>query len=178
MFLAYECAFCALVWRHALDTAPQDLDWLVVLGARVLDGVPGRTFAHRLNFARAYLAANPRTRCVVCGGQGSDETVSEARAGADYLLMRGIDSCRILLEDKSYSTAQNISNAMAFVNADTETVGVVTSSYHVARSLAIARKAGMRRVCGVSVGSTERFPLHDMVRESFAWAKDVLAGNA
>ncbi len=178
LLLVYECVLCALVWRHAHDTAPQDLDWILVLGARVEDGVPGRTFARRLDAAHAYLVANPRTRCVVCGGQGSDETVSEARAGTDYLLARGIDGGRVLLEDKSRSTTQNLGNAAEFVEAKGETVGVVTSNYHVARSLAIARKAGMRHVYGIAVKSAEPLPLNDMVRESFAWAKDVLAGNA
>ena len=38
---------------------------------------------------------------------------------ADYLVKRGIDSGRIILEDKSTTTAQNLTNSMKLISADT-----------------------------------------------------------
>ena len=177
-FAAYELLAGAAVKRHIDDKAAAGLDYVVVLGAQVLDGKPGRTFAVRLDAALAYLSENPRCCCVVCGGQGPNEGVPEANAGCDYLVERGIDRERILLEANSHNTAQNLRAAAELVDPENDAVGIVTHNSHMARSLAIARKVGMKHVSGITVESDERFPLNDIVRETFAWAKDFLCGNA
>lgn len=177
-FAAYELLVGAAVGRHFNDTAAPGLDYVVVLGAQVLGGKPGRTFAVRLDAALAYLSENPRCRCVVCGGQGPNESIPEAHAGCNYLVERGIDRERILLEASSHNTAQNLRAAAELVDPENDAIGIVTHNYHMARSLAIARKAGMKHVSGIAVECDERFPLNDIVRETFAWAKDFLCGNA
>ena len=177
-FAVYELLAGAAIGRHFDDKARPGLDYVVVLGAQVLDGKPGRTFAVRLDAALAYLSENRRCRCVVCGGQGPNESVPEANAGCDYLVERGIDRVRILLEANSHNTAQNLRAAAELVDLENDAIGIVTHNSHMARSLAIARKAGMKRVSGITVKSDERFPLNDVVRETFAWAKDFLCGNA
>ena len=178
VFLAYELVFAALVMRHYHDEAPAGLDYAVVLGAQVFEWGPGRTLTNRLDVALAYLAENPQARCIACGAQGSNEPTTEARAEADYLEARGIVRGRILLEDRSHSTAENLRNAAAMIDAQHDAVGIVTSDFHVARSLAIARKAGIAHAFGMSAPAVSRFPLNNIVRESFAWAKDILSGNA
>ena len=177
-FAAYELLVGAAVGRHFNDRAAPGLDYVVVLGAQVLDGGPGRTFAVRLDAALAYLSENPRCCCIVCGGQGPSESIPEAIAGCDYLVERGIDRERILLEANSHNTAQNLHAAAELVDLENDAIGIVTHNSHMARSLAIARKAGMRHVSGITVESDERFPLNDIVRETFAWGKDLLCGNA
>ena len=62
---------------------------------------------------------------------------------ADYLVKRGIDSGRIILEDKSTTTAQNLTNSMKLISADTinhaldsnttNTVGILTNDFHMFR---------------------------------------------
>ena len=178
LFVAYEVVVGVAIARHYHDKAAPALDYVVVLGAQVLDGKPGRTFSRRLNAACSYLAENPHARCIVCGGQGPNESASEALVGRNYLVAHGIESERILIEDNSYSTAQNMHGAAKLVDAQHDEVGIATNDYHVARSLALARKAGFVHASGIAVKSYERFPLNNIVRESFAWAKDILTGNA
>lgn len=178
LFAVYEIVVCAAIARHYRDKAAPGLDYVIVLGAQVLDGKPGRTFSRRLDAACAYLAESPHARCIVCGAQGPNESAPEAHAGRDYLVERGIASDRILLEDRSYNTAQNLRHATELLDARHDAVGIVTNNYHAARSLALARKAGFMYASGIAVRSHERFPLNNIVRESFAWAKDALSGNA
>ena len=178
LFVVYEIVFAVLVMRHFHDKAPAGLDYVAVLGAQVFEWGPGRTLTNRLDVARAYLDENPQCRCIACGAQGSNEPVTEAQAEADYLVARGIARSRILLEDRSHSTAENLRNAAAMIDAGHDTVGIVTSDFHVARSLAIARKAGIAHAFGMSAAAVSRFPLNNIVRESFAWTKDILSGNA
>jgi hypothetical protein len=84
----------------------------------------------------------------------------------------------LLLEDRSHSTAQNLYFAAELIDPLHDSVGIITTDYHMARSLALARKAGIAHVSGITVKSFELFPLSSIVRESIAWAKDILLGNA
>jgi uncharacterized SAM-binding protein YcdF (DUF218 family) len=64
------------------------------------------------------------------------------------------------------------------IDAAHDSVGIVTSNFHVSRSLGIARKAGIAHAFGMPAAAVSLFPLNNIVRESFAWAKDILSGNA
>ena len=92
---------------------------VVVLGAKVkADGSPSRILKNRLDTAAALLEQEPRLLCVVSGGQGDNEPVSEARAMALYLEERGIDPGRILLEDRSRNTRGNLANTSALLKEE------------------------------------------------------------
>lgn len=177
LFIVYEVVFAVFVLRHFRDEAPAGLDYVVVLGAQVFERGPGRTLANRLDVACAYLAENPQTRCIACGGQGANEPMTEARAEADYLVELGIPRDRILLEDRSHSTSENLRNAAAMIDAEHDAVGIVTSDFHVFRALAIAHKAGIAHPFGMAADAVSRFPVNNVVRESFAWIKDILSGS-
>ena len=104
--------------------------------------------------------------------------MTEAQVEANYLEACGIARDRILIEDSSHSTAENLRNAAAMIDAEHDAVGIVTSDFHVSRALAIAHKAGIVHPSGMAADAVSRFPLNNVVRESFAWAKDILSGNA
>lgn len=58
---------------------------------------------------------NDNTILVLSGGQGNGEDVSEAQAMYDYLVQKGVDKSRLLLEDKSTSTVENIEYSMRII---------------------------------------------------------------
>lgn len=149
------------------------LDYIVVLGAQVREDGPGSILTRRLAVALTYLQDNPDTVCVVSGGQGSNEPWSEARGMADWLIARGIPAERIVLEDASFSTDQNLKKCRALIPNDA-TVGIVTNNFHIFRALKIAEKYGFRDVCGMSAGMSPWFIPHNMLREFFALCKFVL----
>ena len=172
-FALYELVTHALILRHFHDAPGPGLDYAIVLGAQVFDSGPGYTLVTRLDAACAYLSANPQTYCITCGGQGRNEPMTEACASAEYLIERGIDSARIVREESSHSTFQNLSNAVALVDPMHDSVGVVTNDYHLFRALLLARKAGFVRPVGIAAKAPARFPVNNTVRESFALAKDL-----
>lgn len=86
----------------------KELDYIVVLGAQLKTTGPSRVLQYRLDTAYEYLTAHPDTKVIVSGGQGSNEPASEAQGMCDYLVKRGIEPDRIILEDKSVNTEQNI----------------------------------------------------------------------
>lgn len=191
-FLVYELVAHALILRHFHDAGVPGLDYIIVLGAQVFETGPGRTLVTRLDTAATYLAANPRTRCITCGGQGNNEPESEARSAAEYLKQRGVDPTRIILEEHSHSTLQNLENAKRLIQpllspttppsnqsqlAQSPTlplqsrIGIVTNDYHLFRALMLARKAGLENTVGIAAKAPARFPINNTVRETFALLK-------
>ena len=83
---------------------------IVVLGAGVNGSTPSLSMCNRLDAALDYLGANPDALAVVSGGQGEGEDITEAQAMADYLTAHGIDSARIMQEDQSRTTRENLEN--------------------------------------------------------------------
>ena len=95
---------------------------------------------------------------------------------ADYLVKRGIDSGRIILEDKSTTTAQNLTNSMKLISADTinhaldsnttNTVGILTNDFHMFRAMQIARAQKIPNAYGISCGSTKVYLPNNMLQKS------------
>ena len=155
-----------------------DLDYIVVLGAQVHDdGSPSLVLQYRLDTALDYLAHNPSTRCIVSGGQGPNETMPEAAGMANYLAAHGIERERILVEDRSQNTMQNIAYSRELMDAPECSVGIVTNNFHVYRSVKIAQKAGLENACGIAAHSTLHSLPNNMLREGLGIVKDYLVGN-
>ncbi|NBJ94107.1 YdcF family protein [Parablautia muri] len=156
---------------------PSGLDYLVVLGAQIKAGGPSRALQYRLDEAAGYLVENPDTKVIVSGGQGADEPVSEAQGMHDYLVEKGIAPERILMEDQSRNTFQNLVFSAELLDKEADSVGVVSNNFHVFRAEKIARKAGYQNVCGIAAKGEPFLQYNNMMREFFGVLKDFLAGN-
>jgi uncharacterized SAM-binding protein YcdF (DUF218 family) len=147
-FLCVSYVLYALIYSKLPVT--RRADYVVVLGAGLLDGgqVP-RLLASRLERGRAVYeklasrGADPLL--IVSGGKGSDEQVSEAAAMARYLTERGFPAGRLILEDRSASTGENLLFSKAIM--DQQRPGarcvIVTSGFHAFRAAIIARRLGI-----------------------------------
>ncbi|MEU1315003.1 YdcF family protein [Streptomyces tibetensis] len=131
------------------STPLPDTTHVVVLGAGLNDDRPGPLLTRRLERALSIDAARvpdaPRVVFVVSGGQGDDEVRSEADAMADYLRGRGVPDDRIVREDRSVNTGQNLRFSAALVEGVTPgyRATVVTSGFHVYRTALLARRVGV-----------------------------------
>lgn len=160
------------------EKGEDDLDCIIVLGAQVRDDGPSIVLKCRLDTAALYLQDNPRTRCIVSGGQSESEPDSEARVMADYLVETwGIDPDRITLEDRSHNTVQNIRNSMELLEPGEERVGIVTNNFHVFRGTAIARKQGIDGAVGIAAPSNPFYLPNNVLREVMGICKDFALRN-
>lgn len=155
----------------------EGLDYIIVLGAQVRENGPSYVLQKRLDAAYEYLENNPATIVIVSGGQGSNEPTSEAQGMYDYLVGRGIAPERILLEDESRNTDENIRYSMQLFDAENSSVGIVTNNFHVFRGIHLARAEGCADVYGIAAGSHPGYLPNNMLREFFGVVKDFLAGN-
>ena len=166
-----------MIASHFSDEGEPELSHIIVLGAQMYESGPSLTLQSRLDSAYAYLSENEETLCIVSGGQGSNEPCTEAEGMQDYLVKRGIDRERIILEDASENTIENIRNSMEIMDPKQDTVGIVTSDFHVFRSLHIAKKQGIENVCGIAAESPRIYLPNNMFREFFGIIKDALKGH-
>ena len=118
---------------------------VIVLGCRVKGDVPSLMLNRRINAAYKYLEKNPGTICIASGGQGGDELVSEAECIKNVLVKRGISPDRIIMEDKSTSTDENIRFSMQKMEENGLTGGavIVTNDFHQLRAKMICQKYGL-----------------------------------
>ena len=114
-FLSYSLATAASS-KARLDAMPKDEQLTVmVFGCYVRGEEPGRTLTTRLDAALSLLKRYPNADCIVSGGQGSNEAISEAEAMRRYLVSRGIAEERITLEDRSTNTSENLEYTFAIL---------------------------------------------------------------
>ena len=153
------------------------LDYIIVLGAQIREDGPSYVLQKRLDAAYDYLQNNPHTIVIVSGGQGSNEPTTEAQGMYDYLVGRGIEPERILMEDASRNTDENIRYSMQLFDAENSSVGIVTNNFHVFRGVHLARAEGCADVYGIAAGSHPGYLPNNMLREFFGVVKDFLTGN-
>lgn len=155
------------------------LDYVIVLGAQVRGTRITKSLAKRLEKALWYLENNPETVAVVSGGQGTGEDISEAQAMRDYLVSKGISEDRIIMEDKSTNTGENIDFSMKLIEEDKKTdsprIGIITNNFHVYRAVKICEGKGYG-VNGIAAPSDGILFVNCMVREFFAVVKYKLSG--
>ena len=114
-FLSYSLATAASS-KARLDALPKDEQLTVMIfGCYVRGEEPGRTLTTRLDAALSLLKRYQNADCIVSGGQGSNEAISEAEAMRRYLVSRGIAEERITLEDRSTNTSENLEYTFAIL---------------------------------------------------------------
>lgn len=125
-----------------------DKDYIIILGCKVRpDGGLYPLIQARVDRAiRFYQDQLKKTGkkaiFLPSGGQGSDETLSEAAAMKNYLLEQGITEEQILIEDQSKNTVQNMRFSMKIIDERTPNAKVAfsTTNFHVFRSGIITRQ--------------------------------------
>jgi uncharacterized SAM-binding protein YcdF (DUF218 family) len=150
LLLAGVLSFSALlgvVLSGSHDRVQGEAQVMVILGCQVKPWGPSILLQDRLDKALDYLDDHPGLTVVVSGGQGRDEPMSEAQAMYDYLVEHGVDGERILLEDQSHNTDQNLRNTVELLadagyDADADIV-VVSNGFHLTRVRML-----WSRICG------------------------------
>ncbi|MCL2576606.1 MAG: YdcF family protein [Defluviitaleaceae bacterium] len=119
---------------------------VIVLGAGLNGDEVGSHLALRLDTAVTYLNENRNAVAVVSGGLGAGRNITEAEAMSRYLVAQGISPDRILQEDKSTSTYENLlfSNEILtdYFPGGFRAV-VITNDFHVFRAAWQARSLGI-----------------------------------
>lgn len=136
------------------DTSCQ---YMIVLGAGVNGTRPSLILSERINRAYDYLTEHPEVVCVLSGGQGSGEDISEAQCMYEQLTAKGIDPTRLLLEDQSTDTRENIRFSLDVLEQVTgqrpKEAAIVSNEFHLYRAGLFAKEQDLQMV-GVPAKTT------------------------
>jgi uncharacterized SAM-binding protein YcdF (DUF218 family) len=171
------CGFLMLRASSAGEKA--DADALIVLGAAVHGDKVTWVLENRLNTASDYLEAHPDAICVVSGGQGPGETVTEASAMKKYLVERGIAAGRVYTEEQAKNTMENFALSKPIID---EAVGkdariaFVTTNFHVYRAGQVAKEQGLD-VVGIPAQDVWYLRLNNFLRECVGISVYALRGD-
>ena len=130
------------------SSATFDEDAVIVLGAGIRGETVSRILAYRLDAAIEYSKRNPNAVIIVSGGQGQDprEYISEAFAMKRYLIAGGIPEERIIKEEASTSTYENLLFSKEILDGMFEApyrVVIISNNFHIFRAVQTARSLGL-----------------------------------
>lgn len=174
IFVGSVTAFCAVccaiftvnIFAHA-ERELENPEAVIVLGCQVRGETPSTMLARRLDAALEVLEQNPTALCVVSGGQGSGEDISEAEAMKRYLAERGVSLDRIILEARSVSTRENIGFSAELLKArGLSRAVIVTNEFHQYRAGIYAKRNGL--TVGHHSGKTPLYNLLNYIIREWA----------
>ena len=168
---------CGFIIRGMKTKEEKNLDYVVVLGAHVKGDRPSKALELRLKAALAYARENENTLLILSGGQGEGEDITEAKCMEEYLTAHGISKERLILEEKSTSTMENLLFSAALTDCRQKNTGILSNNFHVYRAVKLARKMGYENATGIAAASDPIMQVHYVVREVLAVVKEKLKGN-
>ena len=149
----------------------QHFDYVVVLGCAVREGGLTPLLRSRVDKGISVYRNNPGSKLILSGGQGPDEPMPEGRAMAEYVISRGVAKGDVISEERSTSTEENLRFSRELMSGEKPVFALVTSSYHVMRSLIIARR--LRLKCkGYGAGTKLYFAMNAFLREYAGYFRD------
>lgn len=148
----------AVIIDASFGDPKEHCDYMVVLGAGVHGDEPSLSLRNRIDAAYGYLTAHPDVTAILSGGQGEGENLTEAQCMFDHLTAMGIGESRLWMEDKATSTWENLNFSLDMIEEKTgsrpETLGVLSSEYHLFRASLFADACGVEFV-GIPARTTK-----------------------
>lgn len=144
LFLVPFLVFAA-VFKQARTNEARPVDAIVVLGAAQFNGVPSQVFQARLDTAFELYREGYAPVIVVTGGRILGDHYTEAEAGKNYLVDRGVPADAILMENVSHNTAASFEGVRRILKPrGVESLLVVSDGFHLYRSKMLAEAAGFQ----------------------------------
>ena len=145
-------------------------DYIIILGCQIKkDGslpplLKGRV-DRALEFRNNQLKETGKDLIFIpSGGQGNDEIMPEGKAMSNYLVEHGINKNKILIEDKSQNTYENIKFSNELIKKENANICFSTTNYHVLRAGLIATEQGLK-LDGIGSKTKFYFWVNAFIRE-------------
>lgn len=177
IFLISFISIESMLIYNSFQKSSKKADFVVILGAAVKGKTMTLALYQRMEKGLEYLNKYPDIKVVVSGGKGPGEDIPEAEAMKDFLLKHDINPNRIIVEDKSKNTAENLKNTkkelQKLYGQHNFKIALVTNNFHVFRAKMLAERFGFKAY-GVSAPIHPGIILNSYVREYFAVIKSFL----
>lgn len=154
--------------RGSQSEPPEDAV-LIVLGCQVKGDKPSLMLAKRIDRAEVYLREHPETIAILSGGKGNGEDMSEAECMYRTLMSKGIAEERLIKEDRSTSTVENLEFTTKILEEKGlgRDIAIVTNEFHQYRAGEIAKSLDLNSGAVPSETAWWLWPTFE-VREMYA----------
>jgi uncharacterized SAM-binding protein YcdF (DUF218 family) len=173
--------FAVLLRSH--DQVDTDFrpELIVILGSSTPNAQPSPALVERLRLGHKLALVFPGATIVVSGGIDFRQIVSEAQVMKEYLIRLGLPEPRIVVEDESTSTYENLlftAKKLQMLKKDQQSrMMIVTSDFHTLRSELIAARVGWKEVRSAGAITPLYMRYNAWIREYFACLSGWLLGE-
>ncbi len=173
LFLAAMYAFSSVLnLIHLREN--QNFRYIIVLGCGILGEKMTPLLRNRVDKGISLLKKKPAAKLILSGDMGPGENITEAECMKRYTFSQGISESRIITENQSKNTYENLLFSKKKIEEDSSeeksSIAIVTTSYHVFRALILAKK--LHIPCKGFGGKTKwYFTLNAILREFIAYLK-------
>jgi len=152
--------------KRGNDYKGEDVDIYMVLGHQLENEQISICLKNRLD-KLLDIASNNNKPIVLSGGKNKS-SLSEASLMKEYLLLKGIDEKRILIEDKSTTTIENFKYSLNVLpKLKDSKILIISSEYHLYRAKQIANHLGITNIKGIAAKSENELLLHRILLEIY-----------
>ncbi|TAE92488.1 MAG: YdcF family protein [Verrucomicrobia bacterium] len=129
----------AIVWRYGTHDRAAKSDCIIVLGAAVQGATASPVFEERIRHGLSLYDSGYAPKLLFTRGIGDGQTHSEASVGRSAAIQHRIPAVNILVEEKSRTTQQNLSEALAVMRQHgLKSAVIVSDPLHMKRSMMMA----------------------------------------
>ena len=135
------------IWRFGSVEQARQSNCIIVLGAAARNGIPSPIFEERIRHGVEVYNRGLAGTLIFTGGFGEGSKSSESVVGRDWALAEGVPASAILIEERSHTTHQNLSEATRLMKArGLQSAIIVSDPLHMKRSIRMARDLGIDAV--------------------------------
>ena len=145
---------------------------VIVLGCAIWGDVPSPMLADRLRTAASVYKTGSCDYVLVSGDSADPDKYDETGVMAEFLVNEGVPRERIFCDQLGLSTYESMNRALKVYHIDTAVV--VTTGFHVPRSVFDARSFGIEAVGVEAINSGYVIKLYNYFREYVARGKDLV----
>lgn len=172
-FLLIVTMIQGLIYFSNTDDSEKNEKYVLVLGAKANKGNLSETLKERLKSAAIYLKKHKDSIAILCGGVEKGDNFSQSYYMKKYLLKENIENNRLILEEKSKNTFENIKFALFKMEKRPSELMVISSSYHLFRANLILYRFGILGY-GYGAKTPKDTIFYSYIRETFAIMKTYL----
>jgi len=155
----------------------EKVDYIVILGAMVRGETHTLMLRERLDASLNYIKSHKDIKVILSGGQGPGENISEAEAMKRYLSNKGIEETRLIKEENSTSTMENLQ----FTRDKIEEIDskkdiklmIVTNDFHMFRAKFLAKRNDFKAY-GIPANTSLSLKPANYIREYFGVIKSLI----
>lgn len=137
--LCFNVIFQGIIFTKNFSAYDGEVDYVVVLGAGIKDGKIRDGLRRRLDEGYEYAKKYKNVPIIVSGGYTDGEEFSEAELMKKYLVEKGISESRIIEENRSKNTYENLKFTKEIMSITKEDkVLIVSTGFHLMRANMIA----------------------------------------